>query len=286
MLRFLKFLWRSVDGKQLLMRVKWNLPAFLTSSGVVWPHSCLLMRKWKPALMIAYRKMRTWANRLGIITSPRQSINHKSFWPRRLTIEEGWYLFSSPEPRVYWLEENELVSRMPFILRLHLSLGKCLATKHDQTLFGDQICWYCTVAEWHQTCLNESNVLHCLKRWLTSFKVYQTRSNKVSKREMFDHRTSGSCLMIKHFPFGHGFKVQQKQHFADCWALCAHSGDGIVLDFVLCCNVVWPRHVALAMLGLKTDHTALYEHQSLHSRVDHNRVCAIQIHWHVVIITL
>ena len=126
MLRFFfKSLWCSVDGKQLMRN--WNLPAFSNSSGVVWPYSCLLMRKWNPALMLWLLIVKWRRGRPRHTHKPRQSTNHNAFWPRRSTIEEAWYLFSSLEPRKecagIW---------MPFIFRLRLSLEKCLAIRHDQ----------------------------------------------------------------------------------------------------------------------------------------------------------
>jgi len=82
--------------------------------------------------------------------------------------------------------------------------GKCFATEHDQTLFGDQTCWCCSLWSndnkhvWMDTEML-CNVWSNVRRRSNFIEHDTTRSNKVSKRE-----NVWSCLIAKHFPFGQG----------------------------------------------------------------------------------
>lgn len=85
---------------------------------------------------------------------------------------------------------------------------------------GDQPCWCCT--EWpngvYQIYFEEQNVLQCSMEVLSSLKFFQTRSNKVSKREnIWSRNNVWSCLIAKHFLFGQGFtQVEPLRIFYKC----------------------------------------------------------------------
>ena len=80
--------------------------------------------------------------------------------------------------------------------------GKCLATKHDQTLFGNQACWCCWVAQRYQIYLNEQNVFSsnvCGDQSNVSrcSNFYQTRSNTIKMTMKRGVQINGKSFVTK-----------------------------------------------------------------------------------------
>ena len=91
-------------------------------------------------------------------------------------------------------------------------IKRCLVTKHVD------------VVQSGQTASNMFERAGCFAVFEEMIDVVQGLSNTIqhdqtrcpNRENRKYHQTSGSCLIAEHLSFGQGFKLQQKQHFADC----------------------------------------------------------------------
>lgn len=132
--------------------------------------------------------------------------------------EELWTVLNVPKhSQEHWVP-TECPPSVATSFKTLLS-GKSLGTKHDQTLWWPTMLMLYWMAK---RCLSNifwrAKFLQCSMEVLSSLKFFQTRSNKVSKREnIWSRNNVWSCLIAKHFLFGQGFtQVEPLRIFYKC----------------------------------------------------------------------